>query len=154
MKWDRPASRERSTQLDREQTIRLICPTKSLALHGIRFAYLLGPARLLDGLRWVCDNATGSASTFDLHAAARLMDVLSTPDGNRHLVEHIRDRYSDLRASNFIARTAYEPDCGYYVLGKVGRSEKTDLVMDGNYFELSGYDDFVRINLLSPDITA
>ena len=152
LKWESPASKERSTQLVREQTIRLICPTKSLALHGIRFAYLLGPARLLDGLRWACDNATGSASTFDLHAAARLMDVLLTADGNRQLVTYIRERYSALRANNFIAQTAHEPNCGYYVLGKLGRSEKTDLVMNGKYFELAGYDDVVRINLLSPDI--
>ena len=152
LKWEWPASKERSTQLVRDQTIRLICPTKSLALHGIRFAYLLGPARLLDGLRWVCDNATGSASGFDLHAAVRLMEVLLTPDRNRHLGAYLRDRYTALRASNFITETAHEPDCGYYILGKLGRPEKTDLLMNGNYFELQGYDDFVRINLLSPDV--
>ena len=153
LKWDWPAKREGSTQLLRDQTIRLICPTKSLALHGIRFAYLLGPARFLKGLRWVCDNATGSASAFDLYVAVRLMDVLSSPDGNRHLLAHIHARYAELRANNFIVRTAHEPDCGYYVFGQVSRAERTDFVMGGNYFELNGYEDFVRINLLSPDIT-
>jgi len=152
LKWDWPARREGSTRLIRDQTIRLICPTKSLAIHGIRFAYLLGPARLLKGLRWVCDNTTGSASTFDLHTAAHLMDVLSSPDSNRHLLAYIRARYSELRNNNFISRTAYEPDCGYYVFGQVGRSERTDLFMGADYFELDGYDDFVRVNLLSPDI--
>jgi hypothetical protein len=45
-----------------------------------------------------------------------------------------------------------EPDCGYYVFGQLGRSEKTDLVMGAAHFELDGYENFIRLNLLSPSI--
>jgi aspartate/methionine/tyrosine aminotransferase len=150
--WEWPPRREGSTRLVRDRTIRLICPTKSLAVHGIRFAYLLGPVQILKGLRWACDNVTGSASTFDLRAATRIMNVLLSPDRNRHLIAHIRGRYSALRANGFIESTVCEPDCGYYAFGRVSRSKRSDLVMDGRFFELSDLDAFYRINVLSPDI--
>jgi aspartate/methionine/tyrosine aminotransferase len=153
LKWESPARKEGATRLSREHTIRLVCPTKSLALHGIRFAYLLGPAPLLGQLRWACDNVTGSASTFDLHGATRMMKVLSSPEGNWPLRKYIRTRYSQLLANGFIVRTACEPDCGYYVFGQMGCPLTTDLIMDGAYFELAHFDGFVRINLLNPHLT-
>jgi len=41
LQWAWPERCERTSTLLRERTIRLVCPTKSLALHGIRFACLL-----------------------------------------------------------------------------------------------------------------
>jgi aspartate/methionine/tyrosine aminotransferase len=153
LKWESVAREEGATRLSREHTIRLVCPTKCLALHGIRFAYLLGPAPLLQQLRWACDNVTGSASTFDLHAATRMMKIMSSPEGNWPLRDYIRTRYYQLLANGFIVRTACEPDCGYYVFGQTSCSSTTDLVMDGKYFELNHLDGCVRINLLSPHVT-
>ena len=152
LRWPGGRNKERSAELNRDHTIRLICPTKSLALHGIRFAYLLGPARILESIRWTCDHVTGSVSAFDMLSAEKVMRVLSSPEGNRSLIEHVRARYSELRAIGYIERTIVEPDCGYYVFGKVSRAEKADLFMDSRYFELTGPDDLVRINVLSPHI--
>lgn len=152
LKWHSQEKKEGSAELNREHTIRLICPTKSLALHGIRFAYLLGPARLLERIRWICDNITGSVSTFDMHCAKRIMRVLASPNGNRNLREYIVARYSELRANGYIERTIVEPNCGYYVFGNVSRREKLDLFLDCRYFEVVAPTEFVRINVLSPFI--
>lgn len=152
LSWAWPLRCERSATLIRERTIRLVCPTKSLALHGIRYAYLLGPANILRTLRWICDNVTGSASAVDLWLARRIMQVLAGPDGNRDLVAHIAARYRLLLDTGFIREPVREPECGYYIFGKLGRAAPEDLLMNGSYFEVDGHRDYVRVNVLSPDI--
>jgi len=152
LKWSWPPERERSTTLDRGLTIRLICPTKSVAVHGIRFAYLLSPARILRELRWVSQNVTGSSSRFDLHAAMRIMEVLSGPESNRDLVSYIRERYRKLAEEGFVNGPGIEPECSYYVFGRLAKPEPAGLFMGGAHFDLENQDDSVRVNLLSPYI--
>lgn len=154
LQWAWPERCERTSTLLRERTIRLVCPTKSLALHGIRFAYLLGPADVLGPMRWICDGVTGSASVVDLRLAGRLMHVLALPEGNRQLTDYIRDRYSALIDTGFIRDPVREPECGYYVFGTLDRPVQGDLVMGGEYFEIAGHGECVRINVLSPGIEA
>jgi hypothetical protein len=130
----------------------MICPTKSLALHGIRFAYLLGPADILATLRWTCDSLTGSASAIDLRLAGQIMRVLLAENGNRGLIDYIQERYRSLRRDGCIVETVREPQCGYYVFGKVAGCRSGDLLMDAEYFDLSGHEGCVRVNVLSPDL--
>src|SRR4029077_5143683 len=130
-----PGGGERSAGLLPCDTLRGVCPTKSVALHGIRFAYVLGPARVLAGLRWTCESVTGAASRLDLRLGARIMSVLSQPEANGALIQHICARYRALLDGGVILDTVREPECGYYLLGRLGRREARDLLMNGEYFE-------------------
>jgi aspartate/methionine/tyrosine aminotransferase len=147
---------ERSSRLCRRQTLRLVSPTKALGLHGIRFAYLLGPADLLAELRWTCDTVSGAGSSSDLFAATSMMKVLVAPTGNQALREYIARRYLDLRSSGILSDVVVEPDCCYYVFGRLAVTPEMDRgpKMGSAYFDLSGFSGMKRINLLSPALAA
>jgi aspartate/methionine/tyrosine aminotransferase len=145
-------TRELSSRLDPRRTFRLVCPTKSLCLHGIRFAYLILPHEYADDLAYVYCKLVASTSAFDVRAAHLLMDQLNSRTNNRDLVAYIRERYAALR-ERLVIETVLEPDCSYYIFAKSSLSLPDIVSMNGRYFELSYPDDHIRLNILSPDLS-
>lgn len=148
-KWQSMAP-ELSTLLDPENTLRLVCPTKSLCAHGLRFAYVLSPSRLEEELGWVHTKFTGSSTKYDLVGAHLLMDQLMSAANNRDLVARVRSRYLALRDGGYIRSSVAEPDCTYYAFGAVSFDLVDALIMNRVHFELDYPDEYIRINLLSP----
>jgi len=88
LSWDKMRG-ERSSELIEDQTIRLVCPTKSLCVHGARFSYLLIPEKLREEIRYPYSNTSGAASVSDRIMAHRLMDQLLSSDNNRALASYV-----------------------------------------------------------------
>jgi len=152
MRWDN-ALTEASSKLDPQRTVRVICPTKVLALHGFRFAYALVPASMRADLVRTYNSLFGSTSV-DTIAFARVA-ARSVEDRRitANLVRVAADRHRYLRTNGKITAD-WQPDSGYFVFEKIRGALPDGPLMDGSYFEQKRYREFRRINLLSPSIGA
>lgn len=141
---------ERTARLDPNRTIRLVCPTKSLCVHGIRFAYLIMLSDLIEDIGWIYCKMVASTSSFDIEVAKLMMNQLRSDENNRPLVEVLRHHHRTLIDRGILVDTSAEPECTYYVFGKTGLDLEKALIMNGPYFELDHPEDWIRVNLLSP----
>lgn len=87
MRWDGDR-REPTAQLDPELTLRLVCPTKYLSLHGYRCAWLLAPEGLRDQLAELHLNLHGDVPLSDLLFTHRACEVMSTRRQSRPAAAH------------------------------------------------------------------
>ena len=147
-KWD-DSKYEYSSQLEKLQTLRLVCPTKSIATHGFRFSYLLVPPDKYDLFDYILDNISGSSTIQDILCAEKCMGILLSAKSNSKLIAYAKGHFQKLLKKNVIEKTV-KPDCGYFVFGKLnGNYAGRFRVMNGQYFEQKNYPGYVRINLLS-----
>jgi aspartate/methionine/tyrosine aminotransferase len=147
-KWDAMAP-ESSSLLIPHQTFRLVCPTKSLCVHGVRCAYLILPEALQEDLGWYYCKIVAATSQYDVRAASMLLDQLRSPSNNRALVSLVRKRYMKFREAGLIRDVVTEPACTYYSYGRLTIDLDRVIAMNGLYYELPYPDDIIRINLLS-----
>jgi aspartate/methionine/tyrosine aminotransferase len=150
-KWAPGDRREQTSGLDRDLTYRVICPTKSLAVHGARFAYALMPSGWHWDIHHACSVITGANGSHAEAQAVRLMEVLNSAESNRRLARYIEQRYKDLRDSGVIVTEVAEPCASYYTFAKISAGGLSNTVtMDQRYFDLTSYEGYVRLNLLHP----
>lgn len=138
---------ENTASLNKDLTFRLICPTKALAIHSFRFSYLLHPSRFHSDLTFLYENLIGSVAAGNLAFGSRALEVLSTERNNRPLAVFLRDTF-DALTTRGILKTDITPDCGYYVFAVPLEPLRDQVAMGPKYFELAGYSDHVRINLM------
>lgn len=152
MRWS-AGENEPTSKLAPELTARIICPTKILAMHSYRFAYLLAPPLLCRSMASKISVVGGSSPGESIalgRVAAREMLQGAIP---RRLIEEIKKRHADLRARERI-RCEWMPSSGYFVFEQlVGSVSISTPLMDGSYFEQPRFPDHRRINLLSPSIS-
>lgn len=149
LQWDGTRS-ELSARLDPELTVRLVGPTKFLGLNGHRFSYTIVPERLLPELADVHENLHGSTSVQNLEFARRAIDVMLGEGANRRLTEYVREVYRSLTEGGHI-ETDVPPECGLYCFARPTRDLERSLTMGAEYYEIDGYADYVRVNLLGGD---
>ncbi len=154
MAWRQPLY-ERSSLLDPERTIRLVCPTKSLAAHGFRFAYAIAPPGIARELKDLYRLMHGAASFADGAFAQVAMKSLLSPVSNRGLVGDAARRARALAASSRCLQMI-PPESGYFVFMRPapGILSSSVLAMDPSCFGLAGYEDFIRVNVLSDEAMA
>lgn len=151
MNWE-GRSPEASSALEPSLSIRLVCPTKQLAIHGYRFSYLIAPKREERALAWSCATIAGSASAESVAFAYEAMAALDSGTVPRHLVKVAADRHRFLRNSGRIESTI-TPECGYFVFERICvRLPHGHVLADGRYFEQERYRGYYKINLLSPSV--
>jgi aspartate/methionine/tyrosine aminotransferase len=151
MRWNGTVV-EPTSQLSADHTIRVICPTKALALHGYRFAYATIPTALRPEFAHIYANLYGSASTANV-AFGRVAATIGRARAiTTALVNLASDRHRELRSAGRISAD-WEAECGYFIFERImaDLSESPPL-MDGSFFEQKRYPDHWRINLLSPSI--
>jgi len=153
MAWNRTVS-ERSALLDPSQTVRLLCPTKTVALHGFRFAYALAPEDVAQKIShyyaWTHGSASASSVAFAHTFAGGEFDRQVT----LALIAAAAERHRSLRDDGLI-EAPWNPGCGYFTFERPGGFLLNDAVlMDGGYFEQKRFAEFVRLNLLSPSLWA
>ena len=150
-KWD-GNTRELTATLDPKHTVRLICPTKSLAAHGYRFAYATVPERMRSEMAHIYSNIYGSASIESLAFGRALPKLIIDRKICDSLAKSVAVRHKVLRSSQAI-NADWLANCGYFVYEKILRPlpEGTKL-LGGSFFEQKRHKDHVRINLLSPSI--
>ncbi len=146
MQWDGTAA-EASAQLPQDQTLRMICPTKFLSLHGYRCAWLLLPHRLRDELAQLHLNLHGEASLADRLFAHQACDVMMHT-GNHGLLSYAQCNYRMLLEKGAVDRH-FEVETGYFLFARPRMSRARFLSMGQDFFELRGYPEHVRINLLN-----
>ncbi|MGO8866904.1 MAG: hypothetical protein ACLQME_10425 [Alphaproteobacteria bacterium] len=151
MRWDGTPV-ELTCQLDSDYTVRVICPTKALALHGYRFAYATIPIALRQEFSHIYGNLYGSASAENI-AFGRVVAAIGYPRPiTTGLVGLVSNLHRELRSSASITAD-WQAECGYFIFERI----LTELpisppLMDGSFFEQKRYTDHRRINLLSPSI--
>ena len=151
MCWD-GSTREATAGLDPLRTIRILCPTKTMALHGYRFAYALLPASARPSFTHLYSTLFGSASAESIAFARVAVAEMQTRSLSEKLVRFIDNRHRRLRAAGKIAAD-WNANCGYFVFERLlvpGVDIKP--LMDGSYFGQRRYPDHRRINLLSPSL--
>lgn len=147
MGWD-GASPEATEWLDPDLTFRLVCPTKTLALHGFRFAYAIVPEQHASAFAELHGRLHGAAGLTDRRFAHRAVAVLGTDDGALPLMSFARTRYLRLRATGAVP-DAIEPFSGYFAFGHPVVAADRIAGMDIACFGGTGHPGFVRINLLN-----
>lgn len=146
MSWDGSPG-EASARLPVERTLRMVCPTKHLSIHGYRCAHLLAPAALRQELADLHINLHGDVAVSDRLFAHRAADVM-TQHGNSDLVRHIRDNHARLTASRALA-ARMPVETGFFLFARPHVPHRWFLALDERYFELDGHPGYVRINLLN-----
>ncbi|WP_280465748.1 aminotransferase class I/II-fold pyridoxal phosphate-dependent enzyme [Nocardia brasiliensis] len=146
MRWDGGRA-ELAAGLVSELTIRMVCPTKFLSLHGYRCAWLLTPIGLRDELFRLHLNLHGEISLSDRLFAHRACEVMLN-GGNQALLDYVRDNYHTLLDRDAVT-AAFDIETGYFLFAEPTGGRRDFLTMDQEFFELRGYPRHVRINLLN-----
>lgn len=151
MRWDGLAA-EATSRLDPDRTIRVLCPTKTLALHGYRFAYAILPANMRASFVHLYATLFGSASAESVAFARVAVREMGAGSLAKKLIAYVADRHRRLRTAGKIA-SGWEPNSGYFVFERILKPDfDIGALMDGSYFGQKRYPDYRRINLLSPSL--
>jgi aspartate/methionine/tyrosine aminotransferase len=147
MRWGSSSVVEATASLARERTFRLICPTKAVALHGVRFSYCLLPDGWFQDFRYAYANTSGSGCAFDRVAAQSIMTYLNSFDSNGQLLNFIRERYLQLMKQGVI-RDDIGAEMTYFCFVDVNVPPAKLITMDQVFFDTSCYPGKTRLNLL------
>jgi histidinol-phosphate/aromatic aminotransferase/cobyric acid decarboxylase-like protein len=148
LKWNGDRC-EPTSHLPADQTIRLLCPSKSLGIPIYRFAYAIMPAGQMIDFRWCYETVLGSNSAGDVAFAKRSLEVLASTEGNRAFAAYLGETYLSLKRDHII-ESDLEPTCNYLVFVKLARTPARPYhSMDQSYFEQSRYPGYVRVNLMA-----
>ena len=151
MQWQGRTA-ERTASLDPSLTVRLVCPTKQLAVHGYRFAYYVAPEREARALAWSCATVSGAVSAESVAFAHEAMQAVADGHIPRQLIELAARRYWRLRRAG-VFDSQVEPSCGYMAFARINSPvPRSQVLLGGRYFEQARYPDHCKVNLLSPSI--
>jgi aspartate/methionine/tyrosine aminotransferase len=147
------ATAETTDRLDPDLTFRLVCPTKTLAMHGFRFAYAIVPEQHSASFTELHKRLHGPAGLADRLFAHRAVEVLGSQDGALPLMDFARHHYRQLLANGAVTE-AVEPNTGFFLFGRPSVDASQYVAMDIRCFGGQGYQGFVRLNLLNPAAVA
>ena len=148
MGWSGAAA-EATERLDPDLTFRLVCPTKTLAMHGFRFAYAIVPEQHWVPFGELHRRLHGAAGLADRLFAHRALEVLRSEHGALPLMRFAQDRYQQLRAGGAVQEVV-EPESGFFLFGRPSVPADEFVGMDIRCFGGNGYPGFFRVNLLNP----
>ena len=148
MRWDHKLC-ERTAALNPINTIRLISPTKSLVIHGYRFAYTLLPNIIKPQLSNCYTNIAGSSAADNVAFAYEAVRAMRNRKLTEQLITRAASRHAKLRSMCRI-ESPLTPQAGYFVFEKINVPLPDDnLRMDGRYFGQPRFPRHSRMNLLS-----
>jgi aspartate/methionine/tyrosine aminotransferase len=148
-RWFENDGPERTSTLLVDQTIRNLCPTKTVATHGPRFAYSIVPADLCEELRYCYANTSGSGSVFDRAAGMSMMRWLNSRRSNDPLMDLIRRRHQQLTRFELLD-DPIGARASYFCFVAVPVDASRLIVMDQRFFDTDCFPGLVRFNLLLP----
>ncbi len=141
---------ELTATLDPSLTLRVVCPTKQLAVHGFRASYMLVPDSQYREVLTLHSHLFGSAS-IDTIAFLLAGANLLKQKFRYLLADYAHHRYVQLRAAGLIT-APWQSNSGYFCFERFAKADSIPLLMDGSYFEQPRFPGFYRINLLSPQL--
>jgi len=143
---------EETSKLTPSLTYRLVSPSKQLAIHGYRFAYLLLPEKTHPDLTWIYSNICGPASAESVAFAHEAMSAIVEGQIPSQLTQLAASRCRSLTQQKIIEPDP-KPDRAFSVFAKVNCALPTGYqVMDGRYFDQERPSACIKVNLLSPSI--
>jgi aspartate/methionine/tyrosine aminotransferase len=149
MRWNEDVY-EATSKLDPERTFRLISPTKSLGVHGYRFAYSLLPAMLKSEFSNTYTNIYGSTAADNWAFAYEATTAMKNRTLTTMLVRLAKERHKRLRRKGAIS-SQLNPECGYFAFEKINVTlPEGYLMMTGDYFDQHRFPGHARLNLISP----
>ncbi|MDK2949256.1 MAG: hypothetical protein PWQ56_421 [Patescibacteria group bacterium] len=159
MNWGQSIKKEPSIILDPNLTLRLVCPTKALCLHGLRFSYLLCPKAFSKEVARISISNTGSSCYFG-HLQREMVFNKMTEDNINPIGLFASKRYRELKekfSENNIEHIV--PDCGFFMFAKLDdffkRKKKRSKYYWLNNKALdifnSKYKGYAKINLIARD---
>jgi aspartate/methionine/tyrosine aminotransferase len=151
MPWD--DNRFESTSiLDPAKTIRLVCPSKQLCIHGYRFSYMLAPSSIMRKLNWAYTSLFGPAPVDSISFGQKAIQAVSEGNIPKQLSHFIRSRFAQLISEHAI-EPFVTPECGYFIFAKVLKHLPDNyLLIDGSFFAKNDMSQYSKLNLLSPSI--
>lgn len=148
MRWDHRLC-EPTAALNPCNTVRLISPTKSLVIHGYRFAYALLPKQIKPILSNCYTNIAGSSTADNVAFAYEAVRAMRNRKLTEQLITRAANRHAKLRGMHRI-ESPLKPEAGYFVFEKINIPMADDnLRMDGRYFGQPRFPQHARMNLLS-----
>jgi len=159
MDWDTSVKKEPSVVLDPDLTLRLICPTKALCLHGLRFSYLLCPKKFSKEVARISIANTGSSCYFGHIQRERLFNKMIENKTNP-VGLFAFERYKVLRKvflENNIEHII--PNCGFFMFANLDNILRKKRVRHKYYWLNNAaidvlnpkYKGYAKINLIARD---
>lgn len=153
MQWEGTRA-ERCVVLLPEQTFRLVSPTKAMALHALRFAYLACPGSAeRDELNLIYEDSHGPSSLAHQRLAEDVMGLFDGEPGNAHLMAYARRQFLRLQGSGAL-RGWVTPECCNFAFVDIREPGPEWLGLSSEHFEIRGYEGYMRVNLLNDRIVA
>jgi aspartate/methionine/tyrosine aminotransferase len=148
MRWDHQLY-EPTAMLDPLNTIRLVSPTKSLVIHGYRFAYSIVPRSVKAQLANCYSNISGPSTAINTAFAYEAIQAMRERKLTEQLITRAASRHANLRTMQRI-ESPLTPKAGYFVFEKINVPLPGNaLRMDGRYFGQPRFPHHARMNLLS-----
>lgn len=157
MDWRTSDKREPSVDLDPNLTLRLVCPTKTLCLHGLRFSYLLCPNDFAKEVARISIANTGSSCYFGHLQRKRIFDKMIEKKPNP-VGLFAADRYQKIERCFFKNNIKHiVPDCGFFMFANLDDILKKKKLRD-KYYWLNNtaidvlnpkYNGYAKINLIA-----
>jgi aspartate/methionine/tyrosine aminotransferase len=152
MPWD--GNKYESTSiLNPSKTIRLVCPSKQLCIHGYRFSYMLVPSNISRKLNWTYTSLFGPSPVDSISFGQKAIQAIIEGHIPRQLSHFIRSRFELLIMKDAI-EPFVTPECGYFIFAKILKNLPDNyLLIDGSFFAKNDMANYSKLNLLSPSIS-
>lgn len=155
--WYTPIKKEPSIILNPYLTFRIICPTKALCLHGLRFSYLLCPTKFSKEIARISCSNIGSSCYFSHIQRKRLFSEMVKKNLNP-VGRFASDRFKILNEKLLKNDVEFiEPNCGFFMYANLDKFMKKKRIRY-KYIWLSNwavdipnrkYKSYAKINLIS-----
>lgn len=147
---------ELTQKLDPQKTFRLICPTKVLGLHGLRFSYLICPSKYAKRLNSLSFSSIGPTSYFYSSIRKKIFNEIDLFKKSP-MAKLAEKRFSKIRSVLIKKEISFiNPTCGVYLFAKIRHLlEKKDslnkyscIAPIGVDIPFKKYSGYTKINLL------
>ncbi len=144
------ARSEMTASLDPSLAIRMICPTKIMAIHGYRFSYALMPISLQGQFTNTFTNIYASSTISNAAFAHEAIAEMERGSITAHIVNVARSRFFRLLTAG-VLQTELIPESGYFTFSKImNKLPPGYKLMTQEFFEQRRFSGYAKVNLISP----
>lgn len=153
--WYTKDKRSPGRILDPALTFRLICPTKTLCLNGLRFSYLICPSKYRKEISQITSSSIGSSCYLGHLYREEMFEKMTKKEINP-IGRFSRERFLQIEKLLEEKNIEYiKPDCGFFMFANL--SEYLEKNAPGKYMWLpvvgldipnKKYKNFVKLNLM------
>lgn len=141
---------EESSRFDPSLTMRMVCPTKIMAIHGYRFSYALMPKSDRVEFTNTFTNIYASSTASNLAFAREAVHEMEAGTITQSIIQLAKNRFSLLTEKEGL-QTELTPNSGYFTFAKVTAPLPPGYkLMTQEFFEQRRFPEYAKVNLISP----